>query len=82
MKIHKLKTWPDYFKAVKSGEKKFEIRKNDRNFRVGDELILEEYLPHAKQYTGNKILKIVTYVFAGGSFGLDPGFCVMSLSDP
>lgn len=40
---HHLKTKPEYFQAVINGKKPFEIRYNDRNFQVGDRVILEEY---------------------------------------
>ena len=40
--VHELKTDPAVFKAVSEGRKNFEIRKNDRNFQVGDELWLKE----------------------------------------
>ena len=40
---HELKTLPKYFKAVKEGIKTFEVRKDDRNYQVGDILILQEY---------------------------------------
>ena len=39
-KIIELKILPEYFEAVKSGKKTFELRKNDRDFCVGDILIL------------------------------------------
>ena len=42
--IQHLKTLPDYFQAVIDGKKPFEIRENDRDFKVGDRVILEEYL--------------------------------------
>lgn len=45
MSTHHLKTWPEHFQAVKSGDKKAELRVNDRSFQVGDTLILEEYEP-------------------------------------
>ncbi|WP_331384989.1 DUF3850 domain-containing protein [Bacillus badius] len=42
---HELKIYPQYFKAVVSGKKSFEIRKNDRDFKVGDTLLLHEFDP-------------------------------------
>lgn len=42
---HELKCRPEYFNRVCIGQKTFEVRKNDRNFQVGDVLILKEYSP-------------------------------------
>jgi ubiquitin len=42
---HRLKTWPEYYVAIQEGRKPFELRFNDRNFQVGDKLILEEFVP-------------------------------------
>jgi ASC-1-like (ASCH) protein len=41
--IHELKIDPEYFAAVRNGEKQFELRRNDRNFSIGDYLALNEY---------------------------------------
>ena len=41
---HELKIRPEYFKAVVLGDKMFEIRKNDRDFKVGDIIVLHEWL--------------------------------------
>ena len=38
--LHVLKTVQPYFEALWSGEKRFEVRKNDRGFEVGDSLCL------------------------------------------
>lgn len=43
--IHELKTWPIHYRAVVSGHKTFEVRRNDRGFQVGDVLRLQEYSP-------------------------------------
>ena len=42
---HELKTWPEFFTETRSGRKKFELRRNDRDFRVGDQLLLKEWDP-------------------------------------
>jgi len=62
MAIIKKKTWPKLFKLVKSGKKKFDLRLADFRVREGDTLILEEYDPKKKQYTGRKIQKKVRLV--------------------
>lgn len=45
MTVHKLKLFPEYFDAVANGIKTFEIRKNDRDYKVGDTLHLYEFDP-------------------------------------
>lgn len=44
---HELKTWPEFFRATLDGTKKFELRRNDRDYRVGDQLLLKEWNPQA-----------------------------------
>lgn len=51
--VHELKTWTNYFQLVASGEKKFELRKNDRGFLTGHELLLREYNTDLKVYFKN-----------------------------
>ena len=62
MAIHTLKTWPDFFRVMKSHEKNFELRENDRNFQVGDELILEEFDPIKNEYTGDHVHALITWI--------------------
>ena len=88
MKTHKLKCWPSYFEAIKSGTKTFEIRRNDRDFAVGDRLILQEFDPYRAEqmgapsgYTDRQVTRVVTYI-AQGVFGLPSEMCVMSLVKP
>lgn len=76
---HELKVWKEYYPDVESGKKPFEVRKNDRNYKVGDELYLREFDQINQTYTGNGVYKTVTYVLHGGMFGLDPDYCVMGL---
>lgn len=51
MKTHELKLDIKYFDDVKSGKKNFEIRKNDRDFQVGDVLNLKAYENGMYQHT-------------------------------
>lgn len=60
--IHSLKIKSKYFEKVVLGEKNFEVRKNDRDFRVGDLLILNEY--ENEKYTGRYCLVIATYIIS------------------
>jgi hypothetical protein len=78
-KKHKLKCWRDPFKATLSGSKPWEFRKNDRDFRPGDVLVLEEYDPDADRYTGRSIMRSVSYMLKGPLFGIPAGYCVMTL---
>jgi hypothetical protein len=61
-KVHDLKTWPEYFQAVRRGDKTFEIRKNDREYEVGDILRLREWEPRKEDYTGEMIYAYVSYI--------------------
>ncbi|OGG42165.1 hypothetical protein A3A21_02160 [Candidatus Jorgensenbacteria bacterium RIFCSPLOWO2_01_FULL_45_25b] len=63
MAIIKKKIWLEYFDAIASGKKKFELRLNDFDIKEGDTLILEEWNNKKKNYTGRKIEKKITYVF-------------------
>ena len=63
MAVIKKKSWPKIFNLMKSGKKKFDLRVADFKVKAGDTLILEEYDPKKKAYTGRKISKKVIYVF-------------------
>ena len=61
MRIEK-KVWPDYFQKILDGEKTYELRLADFECQEGDELVLREWDPAKKEYTGREISKKVTYV--------------------
>lgn len=77
--IHELKTWPEYFNEVYQGRKNFEVRINDRDYKVGDELMLMEWDKIDESYTGREIYCKVTYILHGGGFGISSGYVVMSI---
>lgn len=76
---HRLKTWPREFRAVLGGHKTHEVRLDDRGFKAGDELMLEEWDPATGEYTGSHVLVAVTYATHGGEWGVPPGYVVMSI---
>jgi hypothetical protein len=76
---HELKTWPEFFEHVWSGEKRFELRKDDRGYQGGDSLMLREW-SQANGYTGRAVRAEVTYLLGGAWPGLAPGYVCMSLS--
>ena len=86
IRTHKLKTWVSYYNEVVANNKLFEVRKNDRNFQVGDLLHLvctdekgiAEYDDNGN-YTRSCIRKIA-YILNGGNFGIDPEYCVLGFS--
>ena len=61
MKIRK-KTWTEVFDNILSGEKTFDARLANFDCKPGDILVLEEYDPKIKKYTGRKIEKEITFV--------------------
>ena len=90
--VHELKTWPEEFQAVLSGQKRHEVRRNDRNFQPGDEVVLKEWdksllrpIAEAVQdnqrtgYTGMQKTFFIGHITAGPSWGLPAGLVVFTL---
>lgn len=75
---HELKTYPKYFQETIEGNKPFEIRKNDRNFQVGDVLILKEW--DNIKYSGREIGAVVRYVLRD-FIGLQEGYVALGVTD-
>ena len=76
---HRLKIKPEYFKAVTRGEKQFELRKDDRNYQVGDLVKLLEW--DGERYTGRESRMIpIRYVLRNcEEYGLKEGYCILGL---
>lgn len=62
MAVIEKKIWPDYFDLIQSGKKRFEFRLADFDLAQGDTLILREWDPKTKEYTGRQIEKRVGYL--------------------
>ncbi|MEK7540944.1 MAG: DUF3850 domain-containing protein [Patescibacteria group bacterium] len=62
MAIIKKKIWPEYFELISSGKKKFELRLADFDIAEEDTLLLEEWDPKTKEYTGKSIEKKASFL--------------------
>jgi len=77
--VHTLKCWAPYFDAIADGLKTFEMRRNDRDYRVGDTLELVrcyEDPPHDPTPDGSSLRFRVTYMTM---FGCKDGFVCMAI---
>ena len=74
--IHELKIAPDYFEKVITGEKTFEVRRDDRPYAVLDGLRLREYKHHG--YTGREATVKVSYILRDKNYVKD-GFGILGI---
>jgi hypothetical protein len=80
---HKLKCWTPYYLAIVAGDKKFDVRRDDRGFQKGDFVLLEQFDPKTTKYVmasrgqPYSIEKEIKYILTGGQFGLEPGYVVL-----
>jgi len=80
--LHYLKTHQEMYLETELGNKLFEIRKNDRDFRVRDYLCLQETREINGEYTENEMVVSVSFILANDRavrYGLQEGYCAMSL---
>ena len=78
---HALKETHGFFNAVLDGRKTFEFRRNDRDFKVGDTLILREWSDiQVKEYSGREIHCEVSY-YLDNFEGMSRGYCALGLKN-
>lgn len=63
MKTIEKKAWPETFELVMTGKKRFDVRLNDVDIEEGDSVLLREWNPNTKEYTGREIEVVATYIF-------------------
>lgn len=73
-KVHELKILPEHYWPVVEGVKRAELRKNDRDFKVGDILALWEW---NGDYTGERVDKLIIHIADVGSYL--PGYVLLSM---
>ena len=84
-RTHDLKSWPQFFRPIACGERTHELRRNDRDYGVGDRVLLREYDPSSDSYTGSYCEAVVTSITsrdvpcAASDLGLHPDYCILSI---
>ncbi|WP_454151496.1 DUF3850 domain-containing protein [Microbacterium lacticum] len=88
MALHELKSWPEFFGPLSAGVRTHELRRNDRDYQIGDQLLLKEYLPDAESFTGAELLLEITSLTSSqipcavSAEGLHQDFCILSVTRP
>lgn len=79
MTLHKLKVHPQFWQAVKNASKPFEVRRDDRKYRVGDTCELSEYNPEFGYTLEPSVGYEITYILKHEDFpqGVPVGFVVL-----
>lgn len=80
-KVHELKTLQPYYSEVEKGLKNFELRFNDRDFRVGDVLVLRPWDPRKEKFGSGILIREVSYVMKDFK-GLQDGYVILGLDTP
>lgn len=86
MAEHVVKSWPQFFQLMIDGKKKHDMRNlKDRDYKVNDTLLLQEFDPFTGEYTGREARFLITYMTstktpcALSSAMLDDSGCILSL---
>jgi ASC-1-like (ASCH) protein len=80
--IHELKIWRRYFEAVVDGSKTFEVRRDDKQFEVGDLIDLREWIDAGddSSYSGRRVTVRVTYVMKGRADNpIQEGYVILAI---
>jgi ParB family chromosome partitioning protein len=80
-KVHRIKCAVEFYEDLRLDVKKFELRRNDRDYRKGNILIIEEFDVAKGQFTGRSCQREVTFILYGPMYGLKEGYCIMSITD-
>jgi len=75
-KLHSLKCWEEFMPFIEDLSKPFEIRKNDRNYKVGDILQINPVTKEKNRKAGNSVFRIITYIT---DFEQKEGFVVLGI---
>lgn len=75
--VHELKTVEPYYSLVEKDIKTFEIRKNDRDYKINDVLLLKQY-SLLRGFSGKYLKRQVVYVLDNRQF-CKKGYVVLGI---
>lgn len=83
---HRLKCWAQFYREIAAGRKRHDLRRaDDRDFRVGDRILLCEFSPEEGRYSGREMLVEISYITSAklpcalSGDALHPDFCILSI---
>ena len=82
--VHRLKIWPSNFAEVLSGHRTFELRENDRDYKCGDFVLLQEYDwtiltdDDRERYSGRETMRRIASILFDHP-GLSEGYVILGL---
>ena len=80
MKIHELKIKENYYNDIKKGIKTFELRRNDRDFQVGDMILFKVVDDNENIIKEDNEYHLITYVLKDvEEYGLDKDYCILGI---
>lgn len=75
-KVHDIRLGDSFFDDVLECRKSFELRKNDRDYRVGDILYMMEFKDGRN--TGRAVKRKIIYMLEDFT-GLEDGYCILGM---
>lgn len=80
MTNHNLKIRSEYYQDVMEEKKTFELRKNDRDYKVGDTIKLWEIDENGEK-TGRMLQRVITYILKDvPQYGLDSEYVILGIA--
>ena len=87
-KVHEIKSWPEFFRAIEDQDKTADLRRSDRDFQVGDYVLFREFDPHEAKHhdpdrgdTGASCLVKITHITEpADNVGVPGGFVMLSIA--
>ena len=76
---HEVKILEQYANLNNENKKPWELRKNDRNYKVGDWIRFHIIDDETKKPTGFSYRRKIIYLFEGGEYGIEKEYCIMTL---